>query len=468
MSRLDRLIERYAEHIATPWPEGLSGIERVIFVVYPPADELKFRVYIDEFELRTRDAGHGWKLLDLTDAFPQWMAAQRYRDKYFRRPELLAGYPEGRLTEFTKHLVERTSAQIEQASANDVVAMAGVGALFGVSSVSTVVDQAASGKLGSGAGNNVRLALLGIVFKSAGLPEKYNQARLVIWLKREGILAAVEAALAQNGTSLERELPELFVSDDLHAALLAAKPELAPDALHVGDRLIAQYPEVQDVSNDEMIRAVKDALTNDDGFPLTLIVLDEVQQFIGDSGDRAYSIQEVVESCSKHFGGRLLFVGTGQTAMSGTPSLQKIKGRFTVPVQLSDTDVEAVIRKIILQKTQGAVPAIQKALTDNLGEVSRHLRGTKLEHTTEDEQIMVADYPLLPVRRRFWEKVLHKLDESGTISQLRNQLRIVHEAACATAEQPLGQVVSGDFIYDQLRRLPETFIPDDAGLTFAF
>ncbi|MBK1705245.1 BREX system P-loop protein BrxC [Halochromatium glycolicum] len=309
---------------------------------------------------------------------------------------------------------------------------------------------AASGKLGSGAGNNVRLALLGIVFRSAGLPEKYNQARLMMWLRREGILDRVEDALASKGTSLEQELPDLFVSDDLHSALLAAKPELAPDAMSVGDRLIAQYPEVQDVSNDEMIRAVKDALTNDNGFPLTLIVLDEVQQFIGNSGDRAYSIQEVVESCSKHFGGRLLFVGTGQTAMSGTPSLQKIKGRFTVPVQLSDTDVEAVIRKIILQKTQGAIPAIQTTLTDNLGEISRHLRGTKLEHTTQDEPIMVADYPLLPVRRRFWEKVLHKLDESGTISQLRNQLRIVHEAACATAEQPLGQVVSGDFIYDQL------------------
>ena len=309
---------------------------------------------------------------------------------------------------------------------------------------------AASGKLGSGAGNNVRLALLGIVFKSAGLPEKYNQARLVLWLRREGILQTIERALEERGTSLERELPDLFVSDDLHAALLAAKPELAPDVMSVGDRLIAQYPEVQDVSNDEMIRAIKDALTHDDGFPLTLIVLDEVQQFIGDSGDRAYAIQEVVESCGKHFGGRLLFVGTGQTAMSGTPSLQKIKGRFTVAVQLSDTDVEAVIRKIILQKQQGAIPAIERTLTDHLGEISRHLRGTRLEHTTADEPFMVADYPLLPVRRRFWEKVLHKLDESGTISQLRNQLRIVHEAARATAEQPLGQVVSGDFIYDQL------------------
>ncbi len=121
-----------------------------------------------------------------------------------------------------------------------------------------------------------------------------------------------------------------------------------------------------------------------------------------------------------------------------------------MPVQLSDTDVESVIRKIILQKSQSAIPAIQQTLTDTLGEISRHLRGTRLEHSTEDETFLVDDYPLLPVRRRFWEKVLHKLDESGTISQLRNQLRIVHEAACATAEQPLGQVVAGDFIYDQL------------------
>jgi len=144
VSRLDRLIDRYAEHISTPWPEGLSGIERVIFVVYAPADELKLRVYIDEFELRTRDTGHGWTHLDLTDAFPKWMAGHRYREKYFRRPELLAGYAEGRLTEFTASLVEQTQKQVAQASQNDVVALSGVGALFGVSSVSMLVESVAS------------------------------------------------------------------------------------------------------------------------------------------------------------------------------------------------------------------------------------------------------------------------------------------------------------------------------------
>ena len=48
---------------------------------------------------------------------------------------------------------------------------------------------AAAGKLGAGAGDKVRLALLGIVFKSKDLPEQYNQAQFVLWMKGEGILS---------------------------------------------------------------------------------------------------------------------------------------------------------------------------------------------------------------------------------------------------------------------------------------
>jgi hypothetical protein len=63
---------------------------------------------------------------------------------------------------------------------------------------------------------------------------------------------------------------------------------------------------------------------------------------------------------------------------------------------------------------------------------------------------MVADYPLLPVRRRFWERVLPALDKTGTGSQLRNQLRVVHEATKSTALKPLGSVAPADFIYEQI------------------
>jgi len=50
------------------------------------------------------------------------------------------------------------------------------------------------------------------------------------------------------------------------------------------------------------------------------------------------------------FKSKLLFVATGQSALSGMPNLQRLLGRFQITVQLSDTDVESVIRKIILRK----------------------------------------------------------------------------------------------------------------------
>ena len=158
-------------------------------------------------------------------------------------------------------------------------------------------------------------------------------------------------------------------------------------------------------------------------FPLTLIVLDEVQQYIGDDGDKAYQVQEAVETCSKHFNSQLLFVSTGQNALSGMPNLMRLMGRFQVAIQLSDTDVESVIRKIILQKKSSAASQVESAWKDNLGEINRHLRGTKIESTTLDEENMTADYPILPVRRRLWEKILRIVDTTGTVSQLRNQLK---------------------------------------------
>lgn len=54
------------------------------------------------------------------------------------------------------------------------------------------------------------------------------------------------------------------------------------------------------------------------------------------------------------------------------------------------------------------------------------------------------------MRRRFWEKVLRAVDAGGLAGQLRTQLKIVHEAVRSKAEAPLGTVIPGDYVYDQL------------------
>lgn len=309
---------------------------------------------------------------------------------------------------------------------------------------------AAAGKLGAGAGDKVRLALLGIVFKSKGLPEQYNQAQFVLWMEREGILPTLEAELQTAGRSLAQELPHMYVSTHLAKALLKARPDLAHTDADARKLLKEQFPQVTDVTSEQMTTAIADALSVDGKFPLTLVVLDEVQQYIGADAEKAFQVQEVTETLSKHFNGKLLFVGTGQSALSGMPNLQRLMGRFPVQVMLGDWDVENVTRQIILAKKPTAQPEVEHVWRANLGEISRHLRGTKLEYVTDDEDVMTSDYPLLPVRRRFWERVLRTIDTTGTVSQLRSQLRVVHEAVLATADAPLGHVVSGDFLYDQI------------------
>jgi len=304
---------------------------------------------------------------------------------------------------------------------------------------------AASGTLRGELGDNVRLSVLNIVFKSVGLPPKYPVARFVLWLRDNGKLEAVRGRVTSARRDFRRELANLWVSSVLHKALV--DEGLGGSTADVARSLAQQFPNAKDITLDEMLSAMRDALTVKGQLPCTLIVLDEVQQFIGEDSDRSLQVQEVVEACSKQLNSRVLIVATGQSALGGTPQLQKLRDRFRVTIQLSDTDVEAVIRKVITAKKPDRISTIKQIVSAHEGEITRHLTGTRIETRTEDDAVYVADYPLLPVRRRFWAHVLRAVDVAGTAAQLRNQLGIVYESVRAYADRPVETVVGGDAIY---------------------
>ena len=306
---------------------------------------------------------------------------------------------------------------------------------------------AASGTLGSGASGSVRLALLRIIFKSVDLPEQYPVARFIIWLKSENIYDKIREHVEKNGFDWQTEIDNFHVAEGLYEALCVVKPKVFSQENSAVEIMTRLYPNVSDISNDEMIKSIRDAVTREKKFPLTLIALDEVQQYISDDPNRSTAVQEVVETCCKHIGGKLLFVGTGQTAVTGTSNLKKLEGRFTVRIELSDSDVETVIRKVVLAKTAEAISPIKKIMDKNLGEISRHLAGTTIGHHQDDIAFFDQDYPILPVRRRFWENTLRILDQTGTESQLRNQLSMIHKVIQTNLDEPLGHVVPADYLY---------------------
>ncbi len=312
----------------------------------------------------------------------------------------------------------------------------------------------AAGTLGSGASDSVRLALTSIVFRNAGLPENYSVARFVMYLEKRNLYDAVKAEVEKQGITLASELANMYVATTLAEAILKVDPNFAENEMQVRATLQAQFPPVKDIPENEMITVLSDVFqrqsTTPGKLPYVLIILDEMQQYLGSDENRIQQVGLVVEACSSRFGSRLLFVATGQSALIATSQISRLQGRFTVQVLLEEADVEQVVRKVILQKSPAHINTVEKALDNHSGEINRQLNGTKIGAVAQDNAVWVSDYPLLPVRRRFWEKVLRAVDRAGAAGQLRTQLRVVHGEVQAVADKPLGFVVGADRIYNQI------------------
>ena len=289
---------------------------------------------------------------------------------------------------------------------------------------------AAGGTLGGGS-DDPKLATLGIILQSVGLPLDFRAARVAFWLADEGILDAVRARL---GDAFESAIRNFVLSTAFREAVLAEKPALATNIRDLSDRLKADFPQPPEITVADLSSTVRRALLlNRKELPLTLVVLDEVQQFLKNDPSRTLDVQNIAERFAADFDGRLLLVGTGQQALNELENLQKLLGRFQVRVSLGEADMGS--------------DQVRTMLDERAGEISRHLRGSRVAHRAEDAADAVLDWPLLPSRRRVWERVLRALDKSGMAGALRTQMAVALEAARLVANQPLGHAVPADFLY---------------------
>ena len=310
---------------------------------------------------------------------------------------------------------------------------------------------AAAGTLPAGSGDHVRRTILSIILRACHWPEQYAQARFCFWLRDEGLLEAVKAEVEASGRDWLKELNNLYVSPFIAKALLKASPGFAENEATARKILIQQYPQSgSDITTPQFIEAARKALSEDDELPLTILVLDEVQQYISDASDRAVMITETAEAIQTQLDSRVMLVASGQSALTSTPNLQKLRDRFTITAQLSDADVEAVTRKVLLLKKASANTKVEKMMEDHAGETDRHLKGTRIGPQAEDRKHRVADYPLLPTRRRFWEECFRTVDAEGASSQLRSQLRIIHDSLQKVAASELGTVIPSSDLFHVL------------------
>lgn len=132
----------YERFVGAEWVRSVAPQERVWFALYEPRDERRLRLRIGAFEEATIRAGHGWFACDLTDEFARWMASQEYRESYFESPEDLT---DDLLDDFAERLAETVRSVLSSPEADEksVVAIYGIGSLFGLARVSLLLEKVA-------------------------------------------------------------------------------------------------------------------------------------------------------------------------------------------------------------------------------------------------------------------------------------------------------------------------------------
>jgi hypothetical protein len=139
MSQIQRLISNYQSFVSLPWSQNRPGAQRVWFAVYPPSEERRLRARIQEFEIATREAKHGWKQIDITDLPARWLAENDYRESYFAEPSALATIEEDLKARVVKVL--REACGDPDADSNTIVALLGTGSLFGFTHLSGIISE---------------------------------------------------------------------------------------------------------------------------------------------------------------------------------------------------------------------------------------------------------------------------------------------------------------------------------------
>lgn len=143
MSKIDVLLRNYIKTIGIPWRD-IAAAQRVIFAVHDKTDELKIRAKLGDFEIATKnseDGKHGWAHFDITNSFAEWMHSLKYANSYYQKPQLL-----GSIIKKYGDFIEKKFVEFLQRgnlTNEDVVALSGVGTVFGFIKVSELVDRLA-------------------------------------------------------------------------------------------------------------------------------------------------------------------------------------------------------------------------------------------------------------------------------------------------------------------------------------
>ena len=139
MNTFEDILAAYSKQVQLPWAEDTPPAGRVWVVWYDKSLQRRFTGRLAEFEHATLKVGHGWRHVSLSNWFGTRIARHEFFDALVEQPEELRGL----LPEIEDSLVDELMNALNSCSSNDVLAIDGCGALFGIARISNLVRRVA-------------------------------------------------------------------------------------------------------------------------------------------------------------------------------------------------------------------------------------------------------------------------------------------------------------------------------------
>ena len=216
------------------------------------------------------------------------------------------------------------------------------------------------------------------------------------------------------------------------------------------------------ISIDDFAKRVRAYLDSRGKNQHIVFLVDEIGQYIGEDSSLMLNLQTVTEDLGRECQGRAWIVVTSQQDIDSVTKVKgrdfsKIQGRFDTRLSLSSANVDAVIKKRILDKTDTAAETLRLLFEQKMTVIKNLIvfnDGVE-KKLYADAQDFAEVYPFVPYQFNLLASVLTSIRTHGASGKHlsegeRSMLALFKESAAGLKSEEVGVLVPFHRFYDAL------------------
>lgn len=279
-------------------------------------------------------------------------------------------------------------------------------------------------------------------------------------LSDEGRLDEFKAAFAEEyGSAWENSRQDFDFIQDTVVDVLSDMGFMSESAAR---NWYEKAVEPYQISIEDFAKRVKAYINKKGNNHHVVFLVDEVGQYIGDNSKLMLNLQTVTEELGKECMGKAWVIVTSQQDIDSITQVKgndfsKIQGRFDTRLSLSSANVDAVIKKRILEKTDTAAQSL-RLYYDQKATVIKNLivfnDGVEKKLYSSAENFAEV-YPFVPYQFNLLASVLTSIRTHGASGKHlsegeRSMLALFKESAMQLMSEETGAIVPFHKFYDAL------------------